>query len=104
MAVSVQQARKDVLVAGDWRAPASREAIPVINPSDGTTIGEIARGGAADIDLAVAAARRALDGAWGKLPAVERGRLLMKLSHAVLEHHETLTLAEAADTGKPMRQ
>jgi len=96
-------ARTDILVGGDWRQSAMRETIAVINPSDGQTIGEIARGGAADIDAAVKAARAALDGAWGKLPAVERGRLMMKLSRAVADHHDALSLAEAADTGKPLR-
>ncbi len=96
--------RSEILVGGDWRKPATREAIAVVNPSDGQVIGEIARGGAADIDAAVGAARAALDGAWGRLPAVERGRLMMKLAHVVADHHDALSLAEAADTGKPLRQ
>src|ERR1700730_5732820 len=104
MTISALRLKKDILVGGDWSSPASGETIAVINPSDGQTIGAIARGGAADIDLAVAAARRAVDGAWGRLPAVERGRLMMKLSRAVGDHQEELTLAEAADTGKPLRQ
>src|SRR6185369_13610012 len=104
MSASATRVRKDILIGGDWLAPATRETIAVINPSDGQMIGEIARGGGADIDAAVKAARAALDGAWGRLPAVERGRLLMKLSRAVADHHDALSLAEAADTGKPLRQ
>jgi aldehyde dehydrogenase (NAD+) len=104
MSVANLAARKEILVAGDWRAPAGGDSIAVVNPSDGQTIGAIARGGAPDIDLAVAAARQAADGLWGRMPAVERGRLLMKLSRAVEEQAESLTLAEAADTGKPLRQ
>src|SRR4051794_41985769 len=95
--------RKDILVGGDWHLPATRETIAVINPSDGQTIGEIARGGAADIDAAVKAARAALDGAWGKLPAVERGRLMMRLSRAGARHHDALSLAEGPRTRKPPR-
>jgi aldehyde dehydrogenase (NAD+) len=104
MSASATRVRKDILIGGDWLAPATRETIAVINPSDGQTIGEIARGGSADIDAAVSAARAALEGPWGRLPAVERGRLLMKLSRAVADQHDALSLAEAADTGKPMRQ
>ncbi len=104
MSASAARARKDILIGGDWLAPATHETIAVINPSDGQTIGEIARGGAADIDAAVKAARAALEGPWGRLPAVERGRLLMKLSRAVADQHDALSLAEAADTGKPLRQ
>jgi aldehyde dehydrogenase (NAD+) len=96
--------RNDILIGGDWRQPATREAIAVINPSDGQTIGEIARGGVADIDAAVKAARASLEGAWGKTTAAERGRLMMKLSRAIADHHDALSLAEAADTGKPLRQ
>jgi aldehyde dehydrogenase (NAD+) len=104
MTASATRTRNDILIGGDWTPPATRETIAVINPSDGQTIGAIARGGAADIDAAVKAARAAIDGAWGKLSGVERGRLLMKLSRAVAEHHDELSLAEAADTGKPLRQ
>jgi hypothetical protein len=96
--------RAEILIGGDWRPPAEGGTIPVVNPSDGQTVGTIARGLAADIDRAVAAARGALDGAWGRLPAMERGRLLLKLSRAVLDRTDDLTLAEAVDTGKPMKQ
>src|SRR5258708_12105824 len=104
MTRTATSARKDILIGGDWQVPATRETIAVINPSDGQTIGRIARGAAADSDAAVKAARAALEGAWGKLPAVERGGLMMKLSRAIADHHDALSLAEAADTGKPLRQ
>jgi aldehyde dehydrogenase (NAD+) len=96
--------RTAMFVGGDWRPPTGGESIPVVNPSDGETVGAIARGAAADVDLAVAAARSAFEGAWGRLPATERGRLLMKLSRAVQDRHDDLSLAEAVDTGKPMKQ
>jgi aldehyde dehydrogenase (NAD+) len=93
-----------VLIGGDWRRAASGETMPVINPSDGQRVGAIARGMADDIDRAVAAARTACDGAWGRLPALERGRLLLKLAQAVADRHEELAQTEALDTGKPIRQ
>ncbi len=55
-------------IDGAWVAPASKDSLPLEDPSDGTVIGAIARGGSADVDLAVAAARGALDGAWEKCP------------------------------------
>src|SRR5687768_6153333 len=91
--------RPEILVAGDWRRPAGGGTIPVVDPSDGSTVGAIARGAAEDIDAAVAAARQAADGAWGRMPAVERGRLLMKLCRAVDDHRDELVLLEAVDTG-----
>jgi len=65
-----------IFVGGRWRPAAGGETLPLFNPSDGGLIGEIARGGAADIDAAVGAARAALDGSWGALSAAERGRVL----------------------------
>jgi len=83
----------------------SGEAIPVIDPSTGQEYDSIPRGNAADIDLAVRAARRAYDeGAWGKLTAAERGRLLLKLSVKILDHADELTEIESRDCGKPTRQ
>jgi len=80
------------------------DSIPVIDPSNGETFAQIARGGAADIDRAVTAARRAFDGAWGRSTAVERGRLMRRWADLVDAHREELALLEARDTGKPLKQ
>jgi aldehyde dehydrogenase (NAD+) len=93
-----------VFIAGRWRVGASRETLPLVNPSDGSTLCDIARGNAADIDAAVAAAQNALDGEWGRLTAAERGRLLMRLSARVLAAAEDLAQLEAQDVGKPLKQ
>ena len=93
-----------VFVAGQWRGGAGGETLPLINPSDGTLLARIARGTAADIDAAVAAAQAALDGAWGALTAAERGRLLQRMSAKVLEQADELARLEALDVGKPLRQ
>ncbi|SAH86272.1 aldehyde dehydrogenase [Bordetella ansorpii] len=82
----------------------SGERIPVIDPSTGQEFDSIARGNAADIDAAVQAARRAYDGAWGRLSAAERGRLLLKLSVKVLDHFDELAGIESRDCGKPTKQ
>ena len=60
------------LIAGQWVAPAGGQTLPLMNPSDGSQIGEIARGGQADVDAAVEAARRAYDGGWSRTPAASR--------------------------------
>ena len=60
-------------IGGRWVAPASGARLPVEDPSRGTEIGEIARGTAADIDAAVEAAERALQGEWGA-PDRDRAR------------------------------
>ena len=71
---------RGVFIGGRWRACASGETLPLFNPSDGSLLAQIARGGQADIDAAVAAAQAALDGPWGQLTATERGRVLLRKS------------------------
>ena len=78
--------------------------LPVIDPSDGQVFDEIQRSDARDIDAAVQAARAAYDGAWGKLSAAERGRLLMALAEKVAAHADELALLEQRDCGKPTKQ
>ena len=73
-------------------------------PSDGSLIARVPACGTAEVDAAVSAARAAMDGAWGRTPAVERGRALMRLSALVTEHADELAAMEARDTGKPLRQ
>jgi len=87
-----------------WVAPASGEQIPVVDPSNGEIFDAIARGNQVDVELAVGAARRAYEGAWGRLAAAERGRLLMKLAQSLQDHHEELAQLEARDCGKPLKQ
>ncbi len=93
-----------LLIAGDWQAPSGGDTIAVIDPSDGAEYARIGRGGKEDIDRAVKAARAAMDGAWGRMPALERGRLLMKLAQAIGERTEELARIEARDCGKPLKQ
>ena len=97
-------AAKGVFIDNKWQPAQSGRTIAMLAPATGQVIASIAAGDAADIDLAVAAARRALEGSWGRLAAVERGRLLSKLGRLVEDHAEELAKLEAADTGKPMKQ
>ncbi len=93
-----------VYIAGEWRASASVETLPLINPSDGSELARIARGNAADIDAAVRAARAALEGDWGAMTAAERGRVLARIGQKVLEQVDALARLEALDVGKPLKQ
>jgi aldehyde dehydrogenase (NAD+) len=93
-----------VYVNGQWRPGASGQTLPLLNPSDGTQLTAIARGNAQDIDAAVQAALGALNGAWGRLTAAERGRWLLKLSARVIEAADDLAHLEALDVGKPLKQ
>src|ERR687897_3352829 len=91
-------------LVGGKRVPAADDrTIDVVCPSDGAPFAAIARSGAADVDAAVKAARAAFEGAWGRLTATERGRLLMKLATLVEAHADELALLESRDNGKPLR-
>lgn len=80
------------------------ETMAVLAPATGEEFTRIACGNADDIDDAVKAARAAYDGAWGRLTAAERGRLISKLALKVHDHFDELAKTEAQDTGKPMAQ
>ena len=95
---------RQVFIGGEWRNAANGDTLALANPSDGTPLARIARGTAADIDAAVAAAQAALEGDWGRLTAAERGRLLGAIGRKVLEHVELLAQLEALDVGKPLKQ
>ncbi|WP_308917505.1 aldehyde dehydrogenase family protein [Jannaschia sp. LMIT008] len=91
-----------MLIGGTWRA--ARATLPVVDPSTGDAFAAIANGTAADVDAAVAAARAAFDGGWGRTPAVERGRILTRLGRLVAERVDDLAWLEARDVGKPLTQ
>jgi acyl-CoA reductase-like NAD-dependent aldehyde dehydrogenase len=76
--------------------------IDVVNPTNGELITRIAAAQAGDVDLAVAAAKRAFP-AWAALPAAERGRLLLKLADAIEANADELARLESLDTGHPIR-
>jgi aldehyde dehydrogenase (NAD+) len=91
-------------INNQWIASQSGATLAALNPSDGSVLGHIARGGADDIDHAVRAARTAFNTHWQTVGAPTRGRLLLKLAQATLEHAEELALIECRDTGKPLKQ
>jgi aldehyde dehydrogenase (NAD+) len=91
------------LIGGAW-VPAAAGTLPAEDPSDGGVFGQVARGGTGEIDAAVAAAREALAGDWGRATAAERGRLLVRVGRLVEERGEELARLEARDVGKPLTQ
>jgi len=91
-------------INGQWVAASNGQTLPVLDPSTGEVFDHLARGNAADIDKAVAAARAALNGPWGKMTATERGRILQKMGVLILAQAEALAQLESRDTGKPITQ
>jgi aldehyde dehydrogenase (NAD+) len=81
-----------LLIDGQWRDSASGKTFETVNPATEEVIAKVAEGDAADIDLAVKAARKAFDtGPWRKLDARDRGRLMYKLADLIESHIDELS-------------
>jgi betaine-aldehyde dehydrogenase len=90
-------------VNGQWVAAASGETFPVYDPSTEEVIAHVAAAGAADVDVAVKAAREAFDnGPWHQTTAQDRGRILFKLADKVRQNTARLADIECRNTGKPI--
>ena len=93
---------QQMLIDGRWVSSTSGKTFETTDPSTGKVICHIAEGDKADIDLAVAAARRAFDsGPWRRMSASERGRIMYKLADLIESHKEELAALESLDNGKP---
>ncbi len=89
-------------IDGAFSDPVGGQFLDNIDPSTGNAYGIIPRSQAADVDLAVAAAKAAFP-AWSSLSAAERSSWLMKVSNAIDAKLDALALAESKDNGKPLK-
>src|SRR5437762_1430914 len=91
-------------VAGQGVAAQDGQTLACISPLDGRTLTQVARGQAADIDAAVAAARHAFDdGRWAHKPPAVRKKILLRFAEQILAAREELALLETLDMGKPVQ-
>jgi aldehyde dehydrogenase (NAD+) len=79
-------------------------AFKTVSPASEEVLAEITEAGQADIDRAVAAARKAYDKVWSKLPARERGKYLFRIARILQERARELAVLESLDNGKPIRE
>jgi 5-carboxymethyl-2-hydroxymuconic-semialdehyde dehydrogenase len=82
---------------------ASRSYFETVNPATQEVLAEVASGGAAEVDAAVAAAKAAFP-AWAGKPATERAAVLRKLGDLIMQHVAALARTETEDTGQPIAQ
>ncbi|MFF0741587.1 aldehyde dehydrogenase [Streptomyces sp. NPDC004111] len=81
--------------------PGGGREFAVVSPRDGRELARVADAGVAEVDLAVAAARRAFDrGPWPRLAPAERGRILLRLADLVEAHRADLALTLSLEMGK----
>jgi aldehyde dehydrogenase (NAD+) len=75
-----------------------------VSPASEEVLAEITEAGQADVDRAVAAARKAYDKVWSRLPARERGKYLFRIARILQERARELAVLESLDNGKPIRE
>src|SRR5579863_4880970 len=92
----------ELLIDGRRLPAASGEYFETLDPATEQPIARVAAGDAADIDIAVRAARAALRGPWGKMRASERGELLLRFADRIRANAEQLIDLESRDAGKPV--
>jgi acyl-CoA reductase-like NAD-dependent aldehyde dehydrogenase len=94
---------KRLSIGGREVSAQSGETFEVVNPATEAVIATVAKGGAADIDAAVAAARKSFDsGSWRNLPAPQRAGIMQRLATLLLENLEELALIESNNNGMPI--
>ena len=95
--------RYDNFIGGRFVAPVNGAYFENITPITGAVVCEVARSGAADVELALDAAHAAKT-AWGATPAAERSNILLKIADRIEANLEQIAMAETWDNGKPIRE
>lgn len=94
---------KQLLIGGQWTASAGGKNFDVFDPATDQVVAHVAEGDAADVDLAVKAARKAFDGGpWSKMTASDRSRLIWRVGELIEENADQLAQLETLDNGKPL--
>ena len=89
-------------IDGRWVSASAGAAQPVINPATEAVIATVPSATSSDVDAAVAAARKALTGAWGQMSARERGRLIWKIGQELMNRADQVGRLETLHNGKPI--
>jgi aldehyde dehydrogenase (NAD+) len=93
-----------LFVNGEFVDTQDGRTFKTVSPATEEVLAEITEAGPADVDRAVAAARRAYQGAWGRMPAAERGKYLFRIARIVQERAREIAVLESLDNGKPIRE
>ena len=93
---------KQLYIGGRWQPAQSGKTMPTWNPATGQVLAAVAEGDATDIDLAVAAARAALDGPWARFTPADRQRVLLRLADLLAANFDELALLDTLNMGAPI--
>ncbi|MBD3764129.1 MAG: aldehyde dehydrogenase family protein, partial [Rhodobacterales bacterium] len=92
-----------LLIDGRWRAGAGGRTIPIINPATEEVIGQVAQAEIADLDLALAAAKKGF-AIWRDVSAFERGKVLRRAGELLRERGERIAFLMTREQGKPLAE
>jgi aldehyde dehydrogenase (NAD+) len=95
-------APKGLFIDGRALPAASGKTLRTLNPSTGEVLAEVADGAARDVDLAVAAARRAFEGPWRRFKPFERQEVMLRLADLVDRHYDEFAMLDSLDMGGPI--
>jgi acyl-CoA reductase-like NAD-dependent aldehyde dehydrogenase len=93
-----------LFIGGEFVDTRGGRAFKTVSPATEEVLAEVTEGSAADVDRAVAAARKAYDRTWSRLPARERGKYLYRIARIIQERARELAVLESLDNGKPIRE
>ena len=93
-----------LFIDGEFRPAASGRTFATINPATEEPLATVAEAGDEDVDRAVAAARAAYEGAWGRLRGRDRAKYLFRIARIIQERARELAVLESLDNGKPIRE
>jgi aldehyde dehydrogenase (NAD+) len=93
-----------LFINGEFTDPIDGDTMKTVNPATEEVLASVAVGGSGDVDLAVAAARRAQDDVWGKMAPAERAKYLYRIARLIQERSRELAVLESLDNGKPIRE
>ncbi|MFJ8600698.1 aldehyde dehydrogenase family protein [Streptomyces shenzhenensis] len=92
-----------LFIDGEFTEP-GEQTMTTVNPADEEALAEVATATEADLDRAVAAARRAFDGVWSRTSPSERGKYLYRISRIIQDRARELAVLESLDNGKPIKE
>lgn len=94
-------APKRLLIGGRWQDALSGETFEATNPATGELLARVAKGSSSEVDLAVAAARKAFEGEWGRVKPFDRQQILLRLADLVEQNFDDLAMLDTLDMGAP---
>jgi aldehyde dehydrogenase (NAD+) len=93
-----------LFIGGEFVDPTSGGSFKTISPATEEVLAEVADASAADVDLAVQAARAAYARVWSRMPGRERSKYLFRIARILQERGRELAVLESLDNGKPIRE